>query len=528
MSNVQVLFYIVIFACLSFVYAKNALHMFQQARYELRRYNKWLFNKNNLHFSNVFIYLLFELVLFLLNKFNIIKSNAVCIIINLLVSIGFAIYAIRKEENKVYVKELVLTNRVKRQIVAYSILIVLSIYLLTKLNNIYLLGILSIYMPYVLIYPMAIITLPIEEGIKKHYENEARNKLDSLDSLIKVGITGSFGKTSTKNIVNDIISDHFFTLITPASYNTPMGITRTVRGDLKPIHDVFVCEMGADKVNDIAYLMDFVKPKYGIVTSIGPQHLATFKSMENIINEKMQEIEMLPSDGVGFINLDNKYIRDYYIENDCKIVSVGIVNENATYVAKNIKYSNSGTSFTVNINGKNHKFNTCLLGQHNITNILLGIALAIELGVDIKDLKNSVEHINQVEHRLEVKKINDYTFIDDAFNSNPVGSKMALDVLSTMSGKRVIVTPGMIDLGKIQDKENYEFGKYMLNRADVVLLVGEKQTKPIYKGLKDVGFDMENVLVFTNVKQAFNYIYSKCSKTDTILLENDLPDAFNV
>ena len=107
---------------------------------------------------------------------------------------------------------------------------------------------------------MALITLPIEELIKKYYENDARKILDSYNNLIKIGITGSFGKTSTKNIINDIINQQFLTLITPASYNTPMGITRTIREHLKPIHEIFVCEMGADKVGDIEYLMNFVKP----------------------------------------------------------------------------------------------------------------------------------------------------------------------------------------------------------------------------------------------------------------------------
>ena len=156
-------------------------------------------------------------------------------------------------------------------------------------------------MSYLFVYPWSLITMPMEEGIKNRYENDAREILKGdNDSLLKIGITGSYGKTSTKNIINDIIADNMYTLITPASYNTPMGITRTVREMLKPTHEVFVCEMGADKVSDISYLMDFVKPKYGVVTSIGPQHLNTFHNIDNIIKEKMQEIEMLPPDGVRF------------------------------------------------------------------------------------------------------------------------------------------------------------------------------------------------------------------------------------
>ena len=148
--------------------------------------------------------------------------------------------------------------------------------------------------------------------------------------------------------------------------------------------------------------------------------------------------------------------------------------------------------------------------------------------MSMEEIARKVKRIAQVEHRLEVKKINGFTFIDDAFNSNPVGSKMALDVLSTMPGRRVIVTPGMIDLGVKEDEINKEFGSYMLDKADLVILVGEKQTMKIKEGLSESGFDENNIIVFKNIREAFNYIYANLSQDDTILLENDLPDAFNV
>ena len=518
---IEIILFIVIFASLSFVSCKHALHMFQQNRYELYRYSKWLFNKNNIRPYTSIIYIVLVL---LINTFFKRYGTLLC----LFVSVIYTIYLLEKEIKTKYIKDLVITSRVKRQIVVMSILLIIFIYLLIHVFSVDIVGIICLFLPYLLIYLVALITWPVEYLVRKHYENQARDILANMDNLIKVGITGSYGKTSTKNIINDIINQNYFTLITPASYNTPMGITRTIREQLKPIHEVFICEMGADKVGDISYLMDFVKPKYGIVTSIGPQHLNTFHSIENIINEKMQEIELLPEDGTGFINLDNEYIRNYKIKNNCEIISVGIDNKDADLVADNIKYSKDGTSFTLKYNGKNYKLSTALLGKHNITNILIGIALALKLGIDIKQIVKNVGSIRQVEHRLQVKKINDITFIDDAFNSNPVGSKMALDVLEMMPGKRVIVTPGMIDLGEDQDRINKEFGKYMLGKTDYVLLVGHMQTRTIYDGLLESGFDMNNVLVLSNVKEAFDYIYKHFSSRDTILLENDLPDAFNV
>ncbi|MBQ6492538.1 MAG: UDP-N-acetylmuramoyl-tripeptide--D-alanyl-D-alanine ligase [Erysipelotrichaceae bacterium] len=512
--------YMSIFLSLSFVYCKHALQMFQQNRYELYRYSKWLFSKNNIKVTPGLIYAIIVLTVSTLFKKSLMAIMTITLV--------FTIWLLYKENGKVYIKDLVLTNRVKRQIFVMVLLMLGFTYASTVIFPPEITGIFSIIMPYLMIYPMAVITLPFENMIKKHYENEARQIIADMPSLIKIGITGSYGKTSTKNIVTDIISENLFTLMTPASYNTPMGITRTIREQLKPIHEVFVCEMGADKVGDISYLMDFVKPQYGVVTSIGPQHLNTFHSLENIIVEKMKEIEMLPEDGVGFINLDNEYIADYQIMNTCKVVSVGIDNKKADYVARNIKYSKDGSQFEVTINRRKYAFSTSLLGKHNITNILIGIALGIELGIGIKDIVKNVKKIRQVEHRLEVKKINGFTFIDDAFNSNPVGSKMALDVLAMMPEKRVIVTPGMIDLGAEEARINKEFGAYMKGKADHVVLVGEKQTRAIYEGLKEKKYPEKQITVCANVREAFDYVYGHFSSRDTILLENDLPDAFNV
>lgn len=514
--------FVIVFLSLSFVFIKNALHMFQQNHYELYRYAKWLFNKNNIRFSLTLVYLALMIIECLIFK------DIAEILIGLLLSIIFAIYLIVTELDTQYIKPLVITSRVKRQIVLTTILSIILTYAYTRIMPIWLDGFIAIYGPYLLVFLIGALTEPVENLIKKHYEDDAKKILYSMKDLITIGITGSYGKTSTKNIVSSVLGETYYTLMTPASYNTPMGITRTIREMMKPIHEVFVCEISATRVGQVSYLMDFVKPKYGIVTSIGPQHLLTFKTMDNIINEKMRMIEMLPQDGLGIINLDNEFIENYKIKNNVKVVSLGINNKNANYVAKDIEYSKDGSSFIVKLGRRNYTFETCLLGEHNITNLLAAIALAYELGLSAKEIVKNVKAVKQVEHRLEVKKINNYTFIDDAFNSNPVGSKMALDVLKMMPGKRVIVTPGMIDLGEKENDYNYDFGKYMKNKADFVILVGEKQTQYIYNGLNDSKYNMKNVLVVKSAKEALAYVYGNFSSKDTILLENDLPDAFSM
>lgn len=504
---------------LSFVYCKNALHMFQQNRYEFKRYTNWLFDLKRFKLDLLVVYFIFILIAFLLRT----KINVIVVII---ITIIYAIYTIYKEDKVQYIKPLVYTGRVKRQVVFYTLLMIICDYLLARFVNPYLTFVLAVIMPYLIIYLVALLTWPIEEAIKAKYKNEAMKILRTYDDLKIVGVTGSYGKTTTKNVIKDIIEDKYFTLITPASFNTPMGITRTIREYLKPSHEVFICEMGADHVGEITNLMKFVRPQIGIVTSIGPQHLNTFGSLDNIINEKMQEIELLPSDGLGIINIDNQYIKNYKIRNNCKILTVGIENENADYLAYDLKYSKNGSSFKVKLHGRTYKFNTILLGAHNIVNVLCGIALADYFGIEPKDIVKGVENIKQVEHRLQLKDLGGFTFIDNAFNSNPVGCKYALDVLSMMDGKKIIVTPGLIDLGSKENDYNYEFGKYMKDKADFVILVGEKNSAYVYKGALAAGFEKENILVVNNVKEAFNYIYTHFTKKDTILLENDLPDAF--
>ncbi len=503
---------------------KHALHMFQQNRYEPGRLNGWIKENWKENLSHAVFPVVFVLIVTVLTFVTSGMVRDLILVCGLLV---LALVLFLQEKQKNYIKPLVYTARVKRQIFVMVVLALLW-NLVVVLYELYPLVMVSAYlMPWVLLYPMSGMTEPVEAAVRQSFLNDAKKILNSHAGLIKIGITGSFGKTTTKNIMQAMLSEQFNSLMTPASYNTPMGITRTIREYLKPIHQVFVCEMGADHVGDITELMEFVHPEIGVVTSIGPQHLNTFGSQANITREKMQMIERLPVNGLGVLNYDNEFIRGYQIQNKVKTVTYGIHQENVDYHATNIQYTQNGSSFVVVHGEERIPLETKLLGELNILNILSAIAVARHLGVDWKVIQRAVKQMKQVEHRLERKKINGYRFIDDAFNSNPVGSKMALEVLGMMPNRRYIVTPGMIDLGSQQSEINHRFGTYMKDKADVVVLVGENQTKPIYEGLRDSGFEMENVVVVKTVREAFQFIYRHATPEDTILLENDLPDAFN-
>ncbi|MEG0177319.1 UDP-N-acetylmuramoyl-tripeptide--D-alanyl-D-alanine ligase [Anaerorhabdus sp.] len=517
---------LVVYLIFSWVPVKHALHMFQQNRYEAGRYGAWL--KGNIKsFSGKSMPILgFVIILFLMSFF---VDSVVHQIITVVLVTAIGGFMILNEIKKEYIKPLVFTDRVKRQLIVLTLLnivVYVCLFNFTKYWDIFAL-IYSFFGVWLMVFVMDLITKPIEEGVKKKFLNEAKRMLDSHSSLIKIGITGSYGKTSSKTILQEILSEKFYSLMTPASYNTPMGITRTIREMLKPIHEVFICEMGADHVGDIQELCDFVHPKIGLVTSIGPQHLNTFGSLDNIIKEKMKLIESLPSDGCGIINMDNEYIRNYSVKNNCRLIKYALQDKDVDYYATNIEYSPKGSSFEVITQDGSYLFETKLLGEHNIANICAAIAIARELGIEWKDLQQAVKKVKYVEHRLELKKINGYTFVDNAFNSNPVGSAMSLEVMKMMPNKRFVITPGMIDLGMQQDDLNKEFGRKMKDKVDEVLLVGVQQTKPIVEGLKESGFDMEHVHVCKTVKEAFQLVYTLATPADTILLENDLPDAFN-
>ena len=290
--------------------------------------------------------------------------------------------------------------------------------------------------------------------------------------------------------------------------------------------------MGAYVRGEIKELCDLVHPKYGILTRIGTAHLESFGSEENIQKTKFELIESLPVDGVGVLNRDDPKQVSYKLKNKCKILWIGIDNKDVDVYATDIKCSNVGTTFNVIFKGdkKKYEFETKLLGNHNVYNILAGLALGREFDIPITKLQQAVRNVKPIEHRLELKKMGYFYQIDDAYNSNPVGAKSALEVLSMMPGLKVVVTPGMIELGDKEEELNKEFGKQIatISKADYVVLIGEKRTLPIKEGLMEAKFNMDNLIVYNDVKEAYNFIRGiKTKKEIYALFENDLPDTYN-
>ncbi len=380
--------------------------------------------------------------------------------------------------------------------------------------------------PY-LVYFAALLREGSEKKINESFKNDARRIINSRPELIVVGITGSFGKTSTKFILGEILKTKYNVLVPPSSYNTPMGLTRAVREMLEPCHEVFIAEMGARRVGEIKELCEIVKPKYGILTSIGSQHLETFGSIENIVKTKYELAQSLPEDGVAFFPEDGAYCSKLYSQHAGSKRNYGL-GEGLYMTAENIKVDPEGSSFElVTSDGGSVFCHTKLLGRHNVLNILACAACAKEIGLNMDEIAEGIERVEPVEHRLQL--INSGTgviVIDDAFNSNPEGTKAAMEVLSMFEGRKICVTPGMVELGEIEEQENKKFGARMAPVCDIVILVGKRHTQPIKQGLIEAGFDTAGIFTVTNLKEATDILSQLTKPGDVVLFENDLPDNY--
>ncbi len=520
---------IVMYSIYFFLKTKRSLHMLQQNRYNRgNKYLKWI--KDNLKKN----YFNLELIVLLFPFFFFLENALVGILFNTLyfVFISIALYKNKKEQKKV---PLNVTGRVKRlyftTVLLYIIVIFLSSLVACK-SNVFSLTFLAILMYFnnIVVVLANIINMPIENAVNQYFRHKAQTKLKNFNHLDVIGITGSYGKTSSKNILNDVLSIKYNVMPTPKNYNTPTGLMITINEYLDKFNDYFIAEMGACKTKEIKELCDLVHPKYGILTKIGVAHLETFGSEENIKKTKFELIESLPSDGIGILNADDSNQVNYELQNDCKIIWIGIENtKKCDIYAENIKLSCEGTTFDCHFKGKKGKvtFTTKLLGKANIYNILAAIALGNALGLTENELKLGVKKVQPVEHRLQLKRYYDMYLIDDAYNANPEGAKMALDVLNLMPGKKIVISSGMIELGSSSEKLNKELGHYMANVVDIAILIGERQTKPIQEGLLEKKFKKKDIIVFNDIGEAFSYVQQIKEKDAYILLQSDLPDAFN-
>lgn len=367
---------------------------------------------------------------------------------------------------------------------------------------------------------------PVQKAINQRFLRSARAKLKAVAPTV-VGVTGSFGKTSTKFAIQQLLGAPDEVLATPGSFNTPLGVSRTINESLQPGHRFFVVEMGARQEGDIAEICSLVHPVISVLTAIGPAHLESFGSLDAIRRGKYEIVESLPDTGIAVMNVDDPEVRALASRTTrVEVIRYGIEDEGAPDIqARDLRLLEDGTACTIADNRSGHGIavHLGLLGRHAIGHALAAVAVASAAGRALEDLVPALEEMKPVEHRLQViKGAGGVTVIDDAYNSNPAGASAALDVLDKMPARRkVVITPGMVELGPLADEANAELGSHCGRVADVAIFVASLNRDALVRGAAG---SRAQVITVDSLAQATERLKGLVGPGDVVLFENDLPD----
>lgn len=450
---------------------------------------------------------------------------------------------------------------------------------------------------------------PVEKQIQEGFKRQAREKLASLPHLKVIAITGSYGKTSTKFMIDTLLRERYQVCTTPGSFNTPMGICKVINNDLKATHQVLILEMGARYAGNITELCSIAQPDISVVTNVGKAHLETFGTRDVIAYEKGTLARELKPGGVLVANGEDERVAAMGRErDDIERVLVGSVG--SIRAGGKVSVGHTGTEFemiwmkreagagdevvgdvaggsddaTVGVVGGGDDVTGAggedtgaesaidivagdvagagaegagaegasdvvagdvagevaergvvqmpLFGEHNIMNFMLAAGVARSLGIRFQTVVRAATRLKPVEHRLELKQMNGITVIDDAFNSNPEGARSAIDLLAAFpTGRKFVITPGMIELGEDEEMENRRFGEYIAEKGiDVAILVGPDRVRPIQAGIGGGGATSPGgteVVVVRSLFEANDEMARRAQAGDVVLYENDLPDTYS-
>ena len=506
------------------------IHVLQMERYQLPVYRQWLSkNRDRVLKENVllaFVAAMLKIYLpVLLSMVMSVESarQALSDWLVLLLFSGLMAWIAWRDYTRPSRRPFVATQRIRRLLSVLLALCLLAA-ILMELLTIPLYFLFAV-MPF-LVQLAARLINPYETRLNASFFKSARKKIRESKSLITIGITGSYGKTNVKFILRQLLSKKYQVLATPASFNTAMGISRVVNDQLKPEHEVFIAEMGATHVGDIKELVDLVRPKYGILTSIGPRHLDTFGSLENIATTKFELIQGLPKDGLAVFGSGDDYINRLYAlckHDKCRI---GLEGDAGAFMrAEGIGFSARGTGFDmVCADGESVHCRARLLGTYNVKNILLAAALARKLGLTMEEIADGVKTLQPIEHRMQLIP-GELNVIDDSLNEDADSAFEAMRVIAQMPGRRIVVTPGLGEQGGREADVNYALGTVMADSADAVILVGRRAfSRSIIRGMKQSGFSTANLHTAEDMEDAAEILHEISDAGDTVLFESRIPD----
>ena len=357
-----------------------------------------------------------------------------------------------------------------------------------------------------------------EEKRNRKFVKRAGQVLDEKE-IIRIGVVGSYGKTSVKNILKTILSEKYSVVATPESFNTPMGIAKTVCAPDFDQKQIFIAEMGARKAGDIAELCNMVKPDYAVFTGVCEQHIQGFGSLENVWKEKSEILRCGAKKVICGAGLKPYLEREFFDK-----IGDTVLVDNEEFEAD---LGAAATVFKMRIFGEMVEMKTILLGKMAVENIRLAVYIALELGMTADEIARGVEKLQPIPHRLQLIENGGVYILDDGYNCNPKGAEEAIAALNRFLGKKYIVTPGIVECGILEDKINGELGEKLAKAGfDKTILVGNTLVNAVKKGYEKAGGDVSSLVKVETLEKAQGVLRGLLQEGDAVLFLNDLPDVY--
>lgn len=463
--------------------------IYQQSHYNI--YDTFIYFVKNFIFYNLILFIL--LITFSLSGNVIIKLF--CLIFICLYSF-------------IYFIDLRIKLKFSKRIIRLIILTIIYLFFISSIKylNLYLLS----FVEYAII-PLLFLDIYLARLFNKMYIKMCKDKIKNYKGKI-IAITGSYGKTSVKYFMYQTLSLYYKVIATPKSYNTPLGISSFINSINVNNYDYLILEYGASKPGDIKELCGLIKPDICVVTEVGYMHMNGFKNIRNVLEEKMS---ICNSTSIAILNYDNNMIKSYPLENEC--LSYGL--NNGLYQALNV----CNGEFDIYKNNKPLiHLATNLSSNIQILNLLPAVLFADYLKLDLNTIIANAFLFEGYKNRLCVKKFGNHTVIDDSFNSNFNGFKSALLSLKASSGKRILLSAGIVELGKYQMSIYNELKKIIISSCDIVILTGY-ETYYLYKLL----YGLIECYHLRNFKEGMD-LYKKIvgDEESCLLIENDVTDIY--
>ncbi|MFZ0130044.1 MAG: UDP-N-acetylmuramoyl-tripeptide--D-alanyl-D-alanine ligase [Candidatus Dormiibacterota bacterium] len=388
----------------------------------------------------------------------------------------------------------------------------------------------------ILLVAANVVTRPAEARIRRHYLALAAARIEMVDPVV-VAVVGSYGKTSTKHILAQLLQPSVNTLPTRKSFNTLMGVTRVINEDLTPENRVFIVEMDAYAPGEIAAMSDLVHPGIAIITAIGPQHLERFSTIDRIAGAMYEVALALPADGALILHTGDEpgaLLAQRARADQRRLIRFALENDGATadadVVASSIRVDARGATFRWrwDTHGLDREVAIPLLGRHQVANVSAALAAVVTLGYSIEGAIAAAASLEQVEHRLELMKTaGPLIVIDDSYNANPVGVHNGLEVLASMSAPhKFLITPGLVELGSVETDENRRYGEHAAKVCDHVIVMSAKTSEALCAGLRAGGMGEDRIHVAGTLDDATKLLQSLAQPGDVVLFANDLPDTY--